>query len=145
LSDEEKNMNHLSYGCALILVTGCLLAACKKNNTPANLGLLQHRWQITSINGEAYRYVGQPGDYYDFGMGDTLIEYLSGHYDTAYYKLTDGGQTLDLYPVINSVSTSSPFNLSIKTLTSSQLIFGGQINPSSQVPMALYLLDSLRR
>jgi len=132
-------MKHLPY-IFLFLMAGGLLVACKKNNTPANLGLLQHRWQITSITGEALFYRGQPADYYDFRTSDTLIEYVGGHYDTASYQLIDGGQTLDLYPVINSVSTGSPFALSVKTLTTSQLILSG----GTTIPV-IHILDSLRR
>jgi hypothetical protein len=132
-------MKHLPY-ILLFLIAGGLLVCCKKNNTPSNLGLLQHRWQVTSITGEALFYRGQPADYYDFGTNDTLIEYVSGHYDTASYQLIDGGQTLDLYPVINSVSTGSPFALSVKTLTASQLILSASINQP-----VIHILDSLRR
>ena len=86
-------MKHLPY-IFFFLITGALLISCKKNNTQANLDLLQHRWQITSIHGEVYYYKGQPADYFDFGTDDTLIEYVNGHYDTAYYQLINGGQTL---------------------------------------------------
>ena len=133
-------MRDLSFSLLLLLIAGwCLLSSCKKNSTPANPTLLEHKWQVVSINGEAMRYVGQANDYFNFS-NNTLVEFLGGHYDTLTYQLTNGGQTLDLSPIVNNSQTGYKFSLNILTLTDSRLILSGGLS----MPV-LHILDSLSR
>jgi hypothetical protein len=145
MSGKINAMNRLLYNSLLIqiLLAGtatCLSISCKKNNS-ADLLLLQHKWQIVSLNGEALRYVGQPGDYFDFGTDKQLVRFLNNHYDTLNYQVIDGGSALQLFPVLNSVQTGGKLTLSIKTLTSGQLI----LSNSGPTSPPIYLLDSLSR
>ncbi|GGB18241.1 hypothetical protein [Puia dinghuensis] len=131
-------MRHLSRSLILALAAGCLVTACRKHNTnPPPDSLLQHRWQVVSLNGEALRYVGKPADYWDFHYGDTLIQFISGKYDTARYTYDSAGKRLVLSPF-----APWPYALAfnISTLTSSQLI----LTSANQQPN-FPILDSLRR
>ncbi|HLZ85789.1 MAG TPA: hypothetical protein VKQ52_01060, partial [Puia sp.] len=102
-----------------------------------NSAAIKHKWQVTSINGEALRYVGQPADYFDFGNTDTLIEFVGGRYDTLYYQLHSDGHTLDIHSFNGMVAYPG---LAVKTLTNTQLIItGGRLNPP------INIVDSLRR
>lgn len=132
-------MRRLFYNFLLTLAAGFLPSSCKKDNTSADLSLLKHKWQIVSLNGEVFRYVGHANDYFDF-RNDTLIEFYDGHYDTLYYQLANGGQTLNFYPILNGSRTATGYAQNIRTLTGSQLIIFS--NSSSPI---INILDSLRR
>lgn len=118
-----------------------LSLSCKKDNNATTLTMLQHKWQIVSLNGEAYRYAGHPGDYYDFGTSNQLVRFLGSRYDTLKYQVIDGGSTLRLYLIENNVQTGAIFNLVIESLTPSQLVLknSGTTSPTN------YLIDSLSR
>lgn len=130
-------MRHLSRSLILALAAGCLVTACRKhNNNPPPDSRLQHRWQVVSLNGEAFRYVGQPADYWDFRKSDTLIQYISGKYDTMKYTYDSAAKRL----VLNPIAPYPPaFVLDVRTLTSSQLILANNQQPNFPI------LDSLRR
>jgi len=114
--------------------------SCTKNNSvPAgNLDMLQHKWILVSRNGEALRYVGQPGDYFDFDTNGTLIEYLSNTNDSFDYTLS--GKTLSLYPVLKGIHSTVGQNYHVDVLTDSELIFSFH-SPNPPVNA----VDSLRR
>lgn len=138
LVNERKNMRHLSRSLILALAAGCLVTACRKhNNNPPPDSLLQHRWHVVSLNGEVFRYVGQPADYWDFHNSDTLIQYISGKYDTMKYTYDSAAKRLVLNPF-----APYPYALGfdVRTLTSSQLILAGANEPPN-----FPILDSLRR
>lgn len=135
----RKNMRRLYYSLLLILTAGIFPSSCDKDNPSSAHSLLEHKWQIVSLNGEVYRYVGHANDYFDF-RDDTLIIFYDSHYDTLYYQLTNGGKTLDFYPILNGSRSATGYAQTIQTLTASQLIlFSNSTNPPIQV------LDSLRR
>jgi hypothetical protein len=123
---------------AVALAACTLIFACKKNNT-SNPSLLQHKWDITSLNGEAFRYVGNSSDYFDFQNGQ-LIEYFGGKYDTLDYTFINNNMTLQLRTVTDNVVNSTPFDLTIITLTSNRLI----LTESPSMPN-FPVLDSLSR
>ena len=122
----------------LLLAAATIAASCKKHNT--SNATIQHKWQIVSLNGEAYRYVGQPADYWEFGNTDTLIQFMSGNYDTLKYQLIDGGKTLVIEPFVYAFVDT----LNITTLTSSQLIVSG-IGHAAYAGPPINILDSLKR
>ena len=124
------------------LVFSGVITACKKDNTQANLSLLRHKWQIVSLNGEVYRYVGKAGDYFNFGDDNKLVEFAGGNFDTSSYSLTGGGQTLSLHSIHNGIQSGSAFDLQIKVLSSSSLIVHYSTTPPAPV---IYILDSLSR
>ena len=129
---------HLSRNFTAFLVASCaLICACKKHNTAEEntATLLQHKWGITSINGEVFRYLGKSQDYFDFENG-TLFEYYNGQHDTLGYTIINNGSAIEL----KTDSNVAMYDLDIKVLTSNQLILGG----SGSMP-TLYILDSLYR
>jgi hypothetical protein len=121
-----------------ILILSLSAGSCKKENTQANLSLLQHKWSIVSLRGEALYYAGKPQDYFDFNTDSMVYYFVGGIYDTAVYSLSSNGQTLSLYAITNGIRTSSASNEEIDVLTNTQLVFH-----SSQVGFAT--LDSLKR
>ena len=127
------------YLPAISLAACTLIFACKKNNSTNTADLLQHKWNITSLNGEAFRYVGNSSDYFDFQNGQ-LIEYFGGKYDTLAYTFININLTLQLRTVTNNVVNSTPFYLTIITLTSNRLI----LTESPSTPN-FPVLDSLSR
>jgi hypothetical protein len=126
------------YHPATILVICALFCSCRKHSDSNTAALLQHKWQIISINGEALRYVGEPADYFDFENGQ-LIEYFGGKYDTMTYKLINNDQAIELHIVVNNIVIGETLDLHINALTSNQLILDGSASP------AIHILDSLRR
>jgi hypothetical protein len=132
-------MRPILYLSATLLIATTLIFSCKKHNTPppATADLLQHKWELVSVNGEALRYVGMPQDYFDFEAG-RLIEYFGGQYDTLSYNFSNN-TTLELRSVTNNVANGTPFYLDILALTSNQLVLAGNLLP------VVHILDSLRR
>jgi hypothetical protein len=140
LSILKKGMRPPLFLLIATLAATALTGGCKKHNDNAdNVALLQHKWQITSLNGEALRYVGKSGDYFDFENG-RLIEYFGSQYDTLEYIFTNNNQTLEFRTVTDNVVSGAPLDLNITSLTSSQLILDG----SASLPI-LHILDSLQR
>ena len=133
-------MKRLLTGFAILALVGNAMTFCSKKNPSVDLSLLQHKWMIHSITGEALYYRGIPQDYYEFGTNKVVISYVEGHYDTAAYSLTAGGSILQLFQISNGIPSPYSYDLSIKTLTSSQLIL--EYHPSSPV---IHGLDSLQR
>ncbi len=129
---------HLSRNIPpFLLASFALICACKKHNTAAETAasLLQHKWEITSINGEVFRYLGKSQDFFDFENG-RLIEYYNGQHDTLGYTIINNGSAIEL----KTDSNVTMYDLDIKVLTSNQLVLGG----SGSMP-TLYILDSLYR
>ena len=123
--------------CGLLLAT--LIFSCRKNSNN-NLSLLQHTWRIISLNGEVYRYVGHPDDYYNFATDNKLYTFTGGTYDTSLYALTNGGQTLTLTAITNGKPANGSLSLNIYRLTADSLILHG----CATVPVVC-ILDSLKR
>jgi len=125
----------------LLLVNTMSIFSCKKNhaNPPFNLSLIQHKWSLVSHNGEALRYVGVPGDYYNFALDNFLYRYINKVYDTMYYSLLSDNKTLSLYPAKNGVRTNVAMNYDIKILDSSHFVIESNIGRISSI------LDSLGR
>ncbi|MEP6948716.1 MAG: hypothetical protein ABI863_05560 [Ginsengibacter sp.] len=117
-----------------------VLESCKKNNdNKINLSLLQYKWTLISHNGEALRYVGMPGDYYDFETNDTLRTHNYNSFDTLVYNLSANGQMLSIYPVMNGIKSGTAIIYKIDVLTTSALIISANAGPGVNI------LDSLRR
>jgi len=96
--------------------------ACGKHDIGTTLALLRHKWNIVSINGEAFRYIGQPGDYYDFRADSRLYIHSANLYDTLVYKVIKGGTTLQVYYIQNGIRLDVPAELGIAKLTSTSCI-----------------------
>jgi hypothetical protein len=128
----------------LLLVFILVTAACKKGNdsngSPGALSLIQHKWQVVSVNGEALRYVGVPGDYYDFRSDLFLYTLINTTYDTLVYRLLFDNETLRLYPVKNNIRSNDSLDCHIEVLDDHQFIltYGTNTPP-------VFALDSLRR
>jgi hypothetical protein len=121
LSDIKKNMKHLISALALgLLAIGPM--ACGKNHVPGNLALLRHKWNIVSLNGEALRYVGQPGDYYDFRNDSLLYIHYGSQNDTLIYLLINGGNVLQLYGIQNGQRFGTPTEWDVEELNTSSFI-----------------------
>jgi hypothetical protein len=129
-------MRFLAHGMTLLVISTTLVLSCKKHDNPNPASTIQHKWEIVSITGEAYYYMGQPADYWDFRSNDTLIQFLRGKYDTSNYTLSNNGKTLAISE-FNGVGVGLATN--VKVLTNSQLILSGTGSPSFP------LLDSFRR
>lgn len=114
------------------LITAILFSAlfvfatsCAKDKTTANLSLIQGKWSITSFNDPAlrFRYVGQTGDYIDFGTNDKAYYYLNGTYDTVAYSLSDLGQKITLYDITNGIQSKLGSTFNILALNSTIFVF----------------------
>jgi hypothetical protein len=131
-------MRPLATGLILLIIVTILVISCKKHNNPTLIATLQHRWQIVSLNGEAFRYVGKPADYWDFRTNDTLIQSINGTNDTVQYKLDNAGKVLNISTFAFSITAN------IKTFTNTQLILAGT-SQGGYVNSAGNILDSLSR
>jgi len=122
------------------MLDAILIVSCKKNNndSSAKLALIQHKWMIVSINGEALRYVGMADDYYNFGTDGFLYMYINKSYDTSSYALLSDNSTLLLYPIMNGVKSNVASSYNIKVLTNNQFVIGS----SNTIT---HSLDSLKR
>ena len=89
-----------------------IIISCKKNDN-TNLSLLQHKWQVVSVNGEVYRYLGTALDYYNFAPDNFLYQYINKNFDTSNYSLLTNGRTLLLYHVVHGIKSSTPFTFNI--------------------------------
>jgi hypothetical protein len=120
----------------------CIVSCTKKNNNvPVVDGnMLQHKWTLVSRNGEALRYVGKPGDYFNFDTSGILYEHLSDTNDTFAYSYSAVGKALLLYPVLNGIQSGTGENYNIDLLRDSELI----ISSHSSSPV-INAVDSLRR
>lgn len=94
---------------------------------------------LISHNGEALRYVGAAGDYYNFEINGTLNEHINNSLDTLVYNLSTDGQMLSAYSVINGIKSETPVIYKIEVLTTSSLILSGSSGSGAQI------LDSLKR
>jgi hypothetical protein len=130
-----KNLLIIVFG-----LVGLLIISCKKTSTgaPDTLLLIQHKWMIISVNGEALRYVGTAGDYFNFSTNGFLYEFMGSRYDTSAYTLLSDDITLLLYPVTNGVKSSIASNYNINLLTNNQFI----IASSNSI---FHSIDSLKR
>jgi len=113
--------------------------ACGKNDVATTLALLRHKWNIVSFNGEAFRYTGKPGDYYDFRGDSRLYAYYGGVYDTIVYIPINGGKGLQLYNIVNGKRQDASYELDIEKLSSSVCILHKCQGPP------FCILDSLSR
>jgi hypothetical protein len=132
-------MKRILTAFVILLLAGNAIVSCKKNNPTGNLSLLQHKWNILSLNGEVFRYVGTTQDYYDFRTDNRLYTNTSGKYDTSAYALTGGGSTLLLYHISNGVQSPTAYPFTVTDLSSSRLVMQNHLTPP------LYILDSLKR
>jgi hypothetical protein len=100
--------------------------ACKKNDPGivADLSLIQHKWQVMSLSGEALRYVGKAGDYYNFSTDNFLYIHVGNSYDTLAYVLLPDKKTLSAYVVVNGVRTNQASNYDIKVIDANRFVFG---------------------
>lgn len=131
-------MRPLAAGLILLIITTTLVVSCKKHNNPTPIATLQHKWHVVSLNGEAFRYVGKPADYWDFRSNGTLIQSLNGTNDTVQYTLDNTGKVLNISTFAFSITAN------IKALTNDQLILAGRYQ-GGYVNSAGNILDSLRR
>jgi hypothetical protein len=123
-----------------ILVTITCKKADDSTDSQTTLSLIQHKWQLVSYNGEDLRYVGLPGDYYNFSTDLFLYTYTNTTYDTLIYKLLSDNETLRLYPVKNNTRLSDSSDYHIDVLDDHQFIFSWA---TSDPPV--FAVDSLRR
>jgi len=138
LSDYKKKMKRLITALGLVaLIIGPV--ACGKHDVGTTLALLRHKWNIVSFNGEAYRYTGKPGDYYDFRADSRLYAYYGGLFDTLVYISINGGKSLQLYNIKGGKRLDGSFELDIEKLSSSVCILHKCQGPPFCV------LDSLSR
>ncbi len=123
-----------------VVLMGTFILGCKKTGGGAasTISLMQHQWMIVSVNGEALRYLGKAGDYFNFATDGFLYEHMSNIYDTAAYTLLADNSSLLLYPIINGVKSTVASNYKIKLLSNNQFIIGGTISN-------ITALDSLKR
>ena len=123
---------------AMLSGFGC--SSCKKqvDNTTATLALLQHKWMVTSLNGEALRYIGATGDYYNFSTNNFLYRFINKNYDTLSYSVQSNGKTLVVYPIVDGAKSAEPTNYNIKVLDSSELII-------DYAAGTFHAIDSLKR
>jgi hypothetical protein len=125
---------------ALILLTVTCKKADDSSSAPTTLSLMQHKWQLVSRNGEALRYVGLPGDYYNFSSDLFLYTYISTTYDTLIYKLLPDNETLRLYLVKNNTRSNDSLDFHIDVLDDHQFIFSWASNDPP-----VFAVDSLKR
>jgi hypothetical protein len=141
LMSADINENRMKNLLIIVVgLVGLLIISCKKTSTgaPDTLSLIQHKWMIISVNGEALRYVGTANDYFNFSTNGFLYIYMGSRYDTSAYTLLSDNITLLLYPVTNGIKSNVALNSKIKVLTNNQFIFAG----SSGV---INSIDSLKR
>jgi hypothetical protein len=114
--------------------------SCKKTSKGPldNLALMQHTWMVVSENGEAFRYIGVPADYYNFSTDGFLYRYLGNRHDTSAYTLESDNRTLLLFPIVNGVKSSISSDFTIRVLTNTQFIFG-------DLNAIFHSIDSLKR
>lgn len=130
----------------VILFTTITLLACKKRevNTPSDKLLqLQHQWMVISRHGEALRYIGTPGDYYNFSKDNILYRRVGQFNDTSYYQLYSSNDSLLLvYPFVNGTRSVTPINYYLKGLSDASLVISWSTSTSNPT---LYVVDSLKR
>jgi len=130
-----------SLTAAILFVFTVTESCTKSNNMPyADLHMIQHKWALVSQNGEALRYVGKPGEYFDFDSTGVLFEHFLNVTDTFDYNVSSDGKKLVLYSVLNGAKSGTGVNYNIDILTDSQFIFSSH---SSNPPVNF--VDSLRR
>ncbi len=124
----------------LVGFVALLIISCKKTSTNGQdtLSLIQHKWMIISVNGEALRYLGTASDYFNFSTNGFLYEYMGSRYDTSAYTLLSDDITLLLYPVTNGVKSNMASNYNIKVLSNNQFIIAGSNSN-------FHSIDSLKR
>lgn len=133
-------MKNITTGAVFMLIFTVVVASCKKDRDQVRLALLKHKWSVVSLNGEALRYVGRQGDYFEFRDDTILVEFVNGKYDTSAYSLSSNGQTLDLYSIKNGVRSDTTSSFDIQVLSTSSLV----LNYSLRMP-PIFISDSLSR
>ena len=136
---EMKNL----FG-TIVLITILTIVSCKKtknedNSSSQNLVLLQHKWSLVSRYGEVFRYIGTPGDYYNFTTNNILYTHIENRYDTGFYSLLPDGTDISVYPIVNGIKSNMATNYYINTVSNIRLVISGGISPS------LLFTDSLKR
>jgi hypothetical protein len=108
---------------ALIFICSISTISCRKpgDHGSKDLALIQHKWKVVLVTGEALRYDGTPGDYYNFAGNNILYTYVGKRYDTIAYTLLPGDHTLVFYPVVNGVKSTDPKNFNIDSLSATAL------------------------
>ena len=129
---------------AIVLITILTIVSCKKtknedNSDSKNLALLQHKWSLVSRYGEVFRYIGTPGDYYNFTTNNILYMHIENRYDTGFYSLLPDGVDLSVYPIVNGIKSNTATKYYINILSDTQLVISSQVLPS------VFFTDSLKR
>ncbi len=129
----------MKYLLACIMIYTVTITSCSKNGNDAaqNLALLQHKWTIVFVHGEALDYQGMTGDYYNFATNNTL--YISEHnsLDTMIYSVQPHNILL-LYQVTNSIQSATAGNFKINNISNSALeITSSNNNPPVSVDISL--------
>ena len=108
---------------SLILVGSICIISCKKSgdNMPKDLALIQHKWKVVLVTGEALRYEGMADDYYNFASNNILYTYVGKRSDTISYTLLPGAHTLVFYPVVNGIRSAYSKNFNIDSLSATAL------------------------
>lgn len=116
------------------------IGSCTKapSTSHDNLSLIRQKWDLISKRMDTIRYIGRPGDYYNFNVNGKLYEYYGQNKDTFVYVL-NGQQGIDLYPYINGSRLPTVTNFRIDVLTNSRLVISATISPGVTV------VDSLSR
>jgi hypothetical protein len=117
--------------------------SCKKthDDISSKLELLQHKWAVVSLSGEALHYSGTAGDYYNFSSDNFLYRHVATMFDTSYYQFSPtSDDTILLYPVTNHIRSNSSIHFYINSLSATQLILS-----TSTVNPPIYAIDSLKR
>ncbi len=123
-----------------VALSAIYIISCRKTNhsSSGNLSLIQHKWMVVSINGEALRYLGTADDYYNFGTDGILYRYVGKNYDSSAYTLLSDNRSLLLYPIVNGIKSSTASDYNIVILSNAQFVI------TSSVTM-FHTLDSLKR
>jgi hypothetical protein len=124
----------------VILVCIIIISSCKKSgdNASKDIALIQHKWMVVYVHGEALRYNGTAEDYYNFAVNNILYTSVNERNDTIAYTLLSDNHTLLFYPIVNGVKSSSATNFNINSISANQLtISNSSNNPPVNVEISL--------
>ena len=131
-------MKNLVTGAILVCLV--IISSCKKlgDNISKDIVLIQHKWMVVYVHGEALRYNGTAEDYYNFAVNNILYTSVNERNDTIAYTLLSDNHTLLFYPIVNGVKSSSATNFNINSISANQLtISNSSNNPPVNVEISL--------
>jgi len=131
-------MKNLVTGAILVCLV--IISSCKKlgDNISKDIVLIQHKWMVVYVHGEALRYNGTAEDYYNFAVNNILYTSVNERNDTIAYTLLSDNHTLLFYPIVNGVKSSSATNFNIDSISVNQLtISNSSNNPPVNVEISL--------